>query len=74
MATERDMVVRLAHDLGGLPAGPVVQSDHEMTPFDRSCHALLNVLAEHKLVRNPPHPVRPRYVRLRGCSCAWSVC
>ncbi|MEU2336139.1 nitrile hydratase [Streptomyces griseoincarnatus] len=50
MTTKSDMVVRPAHDLGGLPAGPVVQSDHEMTPFEKSCHALLNVLAVHKLV------------------------
>ncbi|CAL9384301.1 nitrile hydratase [Streptomyces sp. DH-12] len=50
MATKRDMIVRPAHDLGGLPAGPVVPSDHEMTPFEKSCHALLNVLSAHKLV------------------------
>jgi hypothetical protein len=50
MTTKSDMVVRPAHDLGGLPAGPVVRSDHEMTPFEKSCHALLNVLAGHKLV------------------------
>lgn len=43
-------VIRPAHDLGGLPAGPVVQADHEMTPFEKSCHALLNVLDDHLLV------------------------
>ncbi|MEU1369211.1 nitrile hydratase [Streptomyces sp. NPDC005803] len=50
MTTKSDMVVRPAHDLGGLPAGPVVRTDHEMTPFEKNCHALLNVLAAHKLV------------------------
>jgi Nitrile hydratase beta subunit len=44
------LVVRPPHDLGGLPEGPVARTEHEMTPFEKSCHALLNVLAKHKLV------------------------
>ncbi|MQY13507.1 hypothetical protein SRB5_36550 [Streptomyces sp. RB5] len=50
MTTKRDLVVQPAHDLGGLPAGPLVRSDHELTPFEKNCHALLNVLSRHKLV------------------------
>ncbi|MFH8535070.1 SH3-like domain-containing protein [Streptomyces tendae] len=50
MTTKSELIVRPAHDLGGLPAGPVVPTDHEMTPFEKNCHALLNVLAAHKLV------------------------
>jgi hypothetical protein len=44
------LVVRPAHDLGGLPAGPVVRTEHALTPFEKSCHALLNVLNDHLLV------------------------
>ena len=44
------LVAHAPHDLGGLPEGPVVQSDHDMTPFEKNCHALLNVLASHLLV------------------------
>ncbi|MGW4488038.1 hypothetical protein ACWEOE_29845 [Amycolatopsis sp. NPDC004368] len=44
------MIIRPAHDLGGLPEGPLVRSEHDMTPFEKSCHALLNVLAVHQLV------------------------
>jgi hypothetical protein len=45
-----ELVVRPAHDLGGLPAGPVVRSEHALTPFEKNCHALLNVLNDHLLV------------------------
>lgn len=50
MDTKSQSVIRPAHDLGGLPAGPVVQDDQEMTPFEKNCHALLNVLDRHLLV------------------------
>lgn len=43
--------MRPAHDLGGLPpGGPLTRTEHDMTPFEKSCHALLNVLDVHKLV------------------------
>jgi hypothetical protein len=44
------LVIRPPHDLGGLPEGPVSRTEHEMTPFEKSCHAPLNVLDRHKLV------------------------
>lgn len=50
MAEKSRLVVRPPHDLGGLPEGPVARTEHEMTPFEKSCHALLNVLNVHKLV------------------------
>ncbi|MEW2516463.1 hypothetical protein [Streptomyces sp. NPDC046870] len=54
MATKRDMVVRPAHDLGGLPAGPVVQSDHEMTHFDTLDGAFMSAAYRWAFV----HPLR----------------
>lgn len=51
MSEKSELVVRPAHDLGGLPpGGPLTRAEHDMTPFEKSCHALLNVLDVHKLV------------------------
>ncbi|WP_277955327.1 SH3-like domain-containing protein [Saccharopolyspora soli] len=50
MTEKSGLVVRPPHDLGGLPEGPVSGTEHEMTPFEKSCHALLDVLDDHKLV------------------------
>ncbi|WIX77267.1 nitrile hydratase subunit beta [Amycolatopsis carbonis] len=50
MLEKRRLVIRPPHDLGGLPEGRLVRSEHDMTPFEKSCHALLNVLDRHKLV------------------------
>lgn len=44
------LIAHPPHDLGGQPEGPVVISDHELTPFEKHCHALLDVLAARKLV------------------------
>jgi hypothetical protein len=52
-ATSRKPALLIAHpphDVGGQPEGPVNVSDHELTPFEKHCHALLNVLDNHKLV------------------------
>jgi Nitrile hydratase beta subunit len=51
MTEKSDLVVRPPHDMGGrTPGGPLTRDDHEMTPFEKTCHALLNVLDAHKLV------------------------
>jgi hypothetical protein len=50
MTEKSRLVVRPPHDLGGVPAGPLSRTEQEMTPFEKSCHALLNVLNEHQLV------------------------
>ncbi|WIX83502.1 nitrile hydratase subunit beta [Amycolatopsis carbonis] len=50
MTEKSELVARPPHDLGGLREGPLVRSEHDMTPFEKSCHALLNVLNVHKLV------------------------
>ena len=44
------LIAQPPHDVGGQPEGPVNISDHELTPFEKHCHALLDVLATHKLV------------------------
>ncbi|WP_028933508.1 SH3-like domain-containing protein [Pseudonocardia spinosispora] len=50
MTEKSNLVVRPPHDLGGLPGEPLARTEHEMTPFEKNCHALLNVLAVHRLV------------------------
>lgn len=44
------LIAHPPHDVGGQPEGPVTISDHELTPFEKHCHALLTVLDAHKLV------------------------
>ena len=42
---------RLSTDFGGLDApSPVERTDHEMLPWEKRCHALLDVLDYHKIV------------------------
>ncbi len=51
MSEKSRLVIRPAHDLGGLPpGGPLVRTERELTPFEKFCHALLNVLDVHELV------------------------
>ncbi|WP_326834795.1 hypothetical protein VSH64_07680 [Amycolatopsis rhabdoformis] len=50
MLEKSKLVTRPPHDLGGLPEGALVRTEHDLTPFEKSCHALLNVLAVHQLV------------------------
>jgi hypothetical protein len=44
------LIAHPPHDVGGQPEGPVSISDHQLTTFEKHCHALLNVLDAHKLV------------------------
>lgn len=51
MTEKSELVVHPPHDLGGRsPGGPLVRGEREMTPFEKKCHALLNVMDVHKLV------------------------
>jgi hypothetical protein len=51
MSEKSELVVHRANDTGGrAPGGPLTRDEHEMTPFEKNCHALLNVLDVHKLV------------------------
>jgi len=38
------------HDLGGLPGGPIDRTEHDAALWERRTHALLNLLAERKVM------------------------
>jgi hypothetical protein len=42
--------MRLPNDIGGLPAGPIDHTDHELAPWEKRCHALADVLDFHKII------------------------
>jgi len=44
------LVKRLPNDIGGLPAEPIRQVDHELEPWEKRCHALADVLDFHKII------------------------
>lgn len=45
---ERDdeTVLRRHHDMGGLPAGPVEQGEHDYAPWEKRVDAILRLLAD----------------------------
>jgi len=45
-----ELIKHAASDLGGRPAEPLVIGDHELLPWEKHCHALLDVLDRYKLV------------------------
>jgi len=45
-----ELSARAANDLGGLPAGPVVPTDHSLLPWEKDAHALIDVLAAKGIV------------------------
>ena len=45
-----ELIKHPANDLGGRPAEPLVIGDHELRPWEKHCHALLDVLDRYKLV------------------------
>lgn len=44
------LLKRLPTEMGGLDAGPVQQEEHEYLPWEKRCHALANVLDNHKII------------------------
>jgi hypothetical protein len=50
MAVSEDLVTHLPTDLGGGEAGAIVIADHTLLPWEKSCHALLDILDLHKIV------------------------
>jgi hypothetical protein len=38
--------MRGPHDLGGLPDGPVNQTEHVLEPWEKRVHALMNLLSD----------------------------
>ena len=50
MSTTENLVKQRANDIGGLETGPIAMVDHEMLPWEKRCHALLDILDIHKIV------------------------
>lgn len=50
MDKRTEIFARAANDLGGLPAGPFVPTDHPLLPWEKRTHALLDVLDRKRLV------------------------
>jgi len=50
MTQTKHLVERLPNDIGGLPADPIVQTEHAMEPWEKRCHALADVLDFHKII------------------------
>jgi len=50
MSQSEELLKRLPTDLGGLPAGPIEQVEHELEPWEKRCHALADVLDFHKII------------------------
>ena len=50
MSQPENLVNRIPNDLGGLEAGPVQITDHELLPWEKRCHALADVLDFHKII------------------------
>ena len=50
MTGSEELVMRLPNDIGGLPAGAIERTDHELAPWEKRCHALADVLDFHKII------------------------
>jgi hypothetical protein len=50
MTDTETLVNRLPNDIGGMPAEPIRQVDHELEPWEKRCHALADVLDFHKII------------------------
>jgi len=50
MTDTEKLVNRLPNDIGGLPADPIQQVDHELEPWEKRCHALADGLDFHKII------------------------
>ena len=50
MSSTEMLLKRLPNDIGGVPADPIVQTDHPLLPWEKRCHALADVLDFHKII------------------------
>ena len=50
MNGSEQLLRRLPNDIGGLPAPAIDQTDHELEPWEKRCHALADVLDFHKII------------------------
>lgn len=49
-AYKHDLLHRMPSDLGGLAAEPLAITDHELAPWEKRTHALLETLAQRGVV------------------------
>ena len=50
MSQTEELVKRLPNDIGGLDGVRVQQTDHQLAPWEKRCHALADVLDFHKII------------------------
>jgi hypothetical protein len=50
MERRETLVNRLPNDIGGMDSMPFDRVEHEMKPWEKSCHALADVLDLHKII------------------------
>jgi hypothetical protein len=50
MSQPENLVNRLPNDIGGVEAGPVQITEHDLLPWEKRCHALADVLDLHKII------------------------
>ncbi|MBB3354131.1 nitrile hydratase subunit beta [Rhizobium lentis] len=50
MTGSEQLLKRLPNDIGGLEAPTIEQTDHELLPWEKRCHALADVLDFHKII------------------------
>ena len=50
MNHSEELLKRLPNDIGGLPADRIQQTDRDLFPWEKRCHALADVLDFHKII------------------------
>jgi hypothetical protein len=50
MTGSEQLLQRLPNDIGGLEAPKIEQTDHQLLPWEKRCHALADVLDFHKII------------------------
>jgi len=50
MTGSEQLLKRLPNDVGGQEAPKIEQTDHELLPWEKRCHALADVLDFHKII------------------------
>jgi hypothetical protein len=50
MTRAEQLARKLPNDIGGDAAGPVERVEHKLEPWEKSCHALADVLDFHKII------------------------
>jgi len=50
MNGSEQLLKRLPNDIGGLEAPKIEQTDHDLLPWEKRCHALADILDFHKII------------------------